>query len=321
MGTIDYGDIVGGGPGLPAEQRHDGLAVVVGAVGKVEAVEAVGLAGRRQGDVAEFLLCEKSADHGFVAFEKVVDELRGIGVGGIFSLYPIAAAEDEHLDVERNAGGAVADAQGLHGAVHECVAGKNVGVPGEHGVCLQLQVVLYFMVWISLIAALSAHLFLTLLQIVEHCCRLVMLGIDGQRLDKHAHRAVEPLVGASVIDGGEERLPLVVVFGQQISICTGEQGASEDSVFLAEVVHLGLGDVQGPQRVGFGGEWVFQVRHEGSRHLAAVEGSGVPLPGLFAGRRFCRSGLPLGFPGHCQPFGRKGAASVGSLDVFEYDFH
>ena len=85
--------------------------------------------------------------------------------------------------------------------------------------------------------AATAHLFLAVQQQVQHSGFGRELGIDGQRLDSHAHRTGKTLVRAAVIDRREQRFLLVVELGQQEGIGRGEQRALEHAVLLAVVVH------------------------------------------------------------------------------------
>ena len=278
--SIDNGDVVGRFLRLTAEQRHDGLRVVVRHIVLVEAVERRQLRGGGYLHVAKKLVIEESLHHSLVALEILADERLRIFVAVVFRLDMILSVLDKCLDIERSLKGAVAQTDGLHRLAAQLLVGKEHTVPGKHRVGLQSEVVHHVAEGVGLVAAHTAHLLLSGFQKVEDGRRVVKLAIDGQRLHRHAHRMEEALVGASVVDGGEERLLFVVILGQQETVGCGEKVAPEDAVLLAETVYAGHIDAECAHLRCLAVDGFFEVGHQLCETVVAVEVPGIPLLAL-----------------------------------------
>ena len=164
----------------------------------------------------------------------------------------------------------------------------------------------------------TAHLVLPCLQVVEHPGLGGKLGIDGQCLDCHTHRVQETLVGATVVDGCEQRLLFVVIFGQQETIGRREEIALEDAIFLAEGIHIGHIHVKRPHHTGLCVLWFLQVGHQLREAVAAVEVPGIPLLAFIEGGGlaqfcFCHSHLR-----HRHGLGLQCSAAIDLVDVAQH---
>ena len=167
----------------------------------------------------------------------------------------------------------------------------------------------------------AVHLLLSGLQVVDNRSLVVELCIDGQRLDEHAYGVVHSFVAAAIIDCGEQRLLLVVEFGQQEGVCRREQGALEDAMLLAERLHTVAADGERACQAAFTDGCLLAVGNQRSVHVAAVERLCIPLPGLLEGGRLS---LRLFLQGH---IGQRDVLFVGSdalislVDVGEHLLH
>ena len=109
----------------------------------------------------------------------MTDECLGVFVGVVFGLGHVFAVLDKDFHVERGIQRTVADADGLHGfAAHRFVV-KELPMPSEHRIALQLQVGHHVGEGVGLVLAAAAHLVLSLLQQFQHCGVRGELGIDG----------------------------------------------------------------------------------------------------------------------------------------------
>ena len=282
---IDNGNILGCGLSLTAEQRDDGLRVIVVHIGLVEAVEHFRLTGSCNIDLTQILLAEESLYHSLIALQILTDNLLRILVAVVFCLHLILAVEDERLQIKRSLQRAVTEADGLHRLAAQLFVGKHHAVPGKHRVALDAQVIHGIAEGVCLMLAHTAHLILTGLQIVYHLGLIVKLGIDGQRLHRHTHRVQEALVGTSVVDGGEERLLFIIIFGQQETVSRREEIALEDAFLLAECVHLGHLHIERPHHTGLRVLRLLKVGHQLGEAVAAVEVLGIPLLAFVEGCR------------------------------------
>ena len=110
-------------------------------------------------------------------------------------------------------------------------------MPGEHRITLQTEVVYRVAEGIALVFTHSAHLVLSCLQIVENLGVIIKLGIDWQRLYRHTYGMQKTLVGATVVDGGEQRFLFIIIFSQQETIGRCKEIALEDAFLLTESIH------------------------------------------------------------------------------------
>ena len=161
-------------------------------------------------------------------------------------------------------------------------------MPGKHRVALDAQVVHGIAEGVCLMLAHTAHLILTSLQVVKHLGLIVKLGIDGQRLHRHTDGMQEALVGTSVVDGGEERLLFIIVFGQQETVGRREEIALEDAFLLAECVHLGHLHVERPHHTGLAVLRLLKVGHQLGEAVATVEVLCIPLLAFVEGSRLAQ---------------------------------
>ena len=233
----------------------------------------------------------------------------------------ILSAKDEGLEIKRGLQGAVDEANGLHGTSTQLFVGKHHAVPGKHGVALQVQVVHHVTEGIHVMLSAAAHLVLPTLQEVQHRRVVVELRIDGQRLHRHTHGVQEPLVRTSIVYRGEERLPLVIVLGQQEAVGRREEIALEDALLLAEGIHLRHLDVQRTNHRGLRMLRYLQVGRQLRKRVAAVAKLlGIPLLTLLEGWCLAQFGLRPGNVCHRQFLGCQRLAVVGLLHVAEHHF-
>ena len=87
-------------------------------------------------------------------------------------------------------------------------------MPGKHRVRLQSEIIHHIDIGIDIVLTTTAHLVLSCFQKVYHFGFFIKLGIDGQCLYRHTDRMQESFVRSAIIDGGKQRLLLIVVFRQ-----------------------------------------------------------------------------------------------------------
>ena len=121
--------MVGRGFGLTAEQRHNGLCVVVVDVGHVEAVEQRFLRCRGDVNVGQLLAREESRHDGFVALHECVDKGLGVLVCVELRLDVVAAAADQGFDIDGRFERRVDQSCRLHAVA---VLVEHLTMPGEH---------------------------------------------------------------------------------------------------------------------------------------------------------------------------------------------
>ena len=198
------------------------------------------------------------------------------------------------------------------------LVGKQHAVPGKHRVALYAQVVHGIAEGIRLVLAHTAHLILTSLQIVEYPGLIVELGIDGQRLHRHTDGVQETLVGTTVVDGGEERLLFIIIFGQQEAVGRREEIALEYAILLAECVHLGHLHVERPHHTGLAVFRILKIGHQLCEAVAAVEVLCIPLLAFVKGSRLAQFGLSRCHLGHRHRLWFQRTASVDLVYVAEH---
>ena len=194
-------------------------------------------------------------------------------------------------------------------------------MPSEHRIALQLEVGHHVGEGVGLVLAAPAHLFLALLQQFQHSRVGSELGIDGQRLYRHAHRMGKPLIGAAVIDRREQRFLLVVEFGKQIGIGRGKQRTLENSRLLAESIDTRHVQRQRACHVILAVLWLFQVGKELGEGVAAVEVLGIPLTALDQRIGLTQLRVGLGNLHEGQFLGSDSLAAVGFVNVLQHDLH
>ena len=196
-------------------------------------------------------------------------------------------------------------------------------MPCKHGVALQIQVFHHVTIGIDFVFTESAHLLLQRLQIFLHRGFVGKLRIHGNRLHVHTHRTVQPLVGTTVIDGVEKRLLVVVVLGKQIGIGCREEGALEDVMRGAEILHTLRTDRQLTTRTPFLACVSLAVGSHLRKRFRTVEISGKPLLGLLESRCIPGLCLAVGHIHHAQAvvtFPRL-PIPVGEVDVVQHQTH
>ena len=318
---VDHSHVVGGGFHLALEERHDGLGGVVVHVGLVEQVERRHLRGGGDLDVAEALAAEHPLDHGLITLQILGDEGLGVFVRVILGLHLVVAVADEGLQVERGVESAVANALGLHGIATQLIVGEEHAMPCEHAVALRAQVFHQVAERVNGVLAATAHLLLAGFQEFGHGGALGVFHVYGQGLHQHAYRAAHPLVVAAIVDGGEERLLLVVELGQQEGVGGGEQRAPEDAVLLAECIHAcGVGS-EGVEQAALCDGGLLKVGNQWCEHVTTVEVAGIPLLRLLEEGRLTLGLLVLRHLGLRDLFFLGGDATVGLVDVAEHQLH
>ena len=315
---IHHGDILWCGLSLTAEQRHDGLRVVIINIVMVERVEYFYLICRCNIDVAQVFFSKESLHHRLVALQILADQSLAVLVAVVLGLHLILAVQDKGLQIERSLQCAVAQADGLHGFATQLFVGEHHAVPGKHRVALDAQIVHGIAKGVCLMFTHPAHLVLSSFQIVEHLGVARKLGIHRQRLHRHTHGVQETLVGTSVVDGGEQRLLFVVVSGQQETVGRCKEIALEDTLLLTESIHLGHVHVECPHHRRLAVLRFLQVGYELCETVAAVEVLGIPLLAFVEGRRLAQFCLGDSHFGHCHRLGLQCFACVGLLQVAQH---
>ena len=191
-------------------------------------------------------------------------------------------------------------------------------MPGEHRVALDAQVVHGIAEGVCLVLAHTAHLILTSLQVVKHLGLIVKLGIDGQCLHRHTDGMQEALVRTSVVDGGEERLLFIIVFGQQETVGRREEIALEDAFLLAECVHLGHLHVERPHHTGLAVLRLLKVGHQLGEAVATVEVLCIPLLAFVEGSRLAQLYLSRRHLCHRHRLRFQCSSTVNLVDVAEH---
>ena len=163
--------------------------------------------------------------------------------------------------------------------------------------------------------AAAAHLVLQQAHEVEHGGLAGELAVDGQRLHCHAHGAKGALVATAVVNGGKQRLLLVVVFRQQETECRGEEVALEDAVVFAELVDARHVNAQSAKLACLAVLALIAVGQELGEGVATVEVGGIPALGIVKGWKLACLGLIEGNLRHADGLGRDVLASVGALNV------
>ena len=178
---------------------------------------------------------------------------------------------------------------------------------------------------VDIVASAIAHLLLRGLQEVDDGSVGSELGIDRERLDKHAHRVGKLLVATSVVNGGEERLLLVVEFSKQIGICRREKRALVDGMLATERMDGVDADAERAKEGGLSGggsyRWGADVGNELSECVAAVEGFCIPrLCLLKSGRLTERLFLDSHF-GQGYLLGSGSDSMISLVDIGEQQMH
>ena len=318
---VHYGGNVRSGCGLGAEQRNDGLVLVVREVGEVEAVQDLDLSGRGDADVADIFLYQQAAQHGIVTLQEGGDKLFRIKVGVVFGLELEAAVPDEGFQIEGDVQRAVPEADDVRRLPAKVVFGEDVAVPGEHGVGGNVEVTDEVDIGIGIVLPASFRHLLGGTQEIEYGGVVIEPGKHGNCPDGHSHGAGVALILAPVIYRRVIRLLFIVEPGEQERIRRGEDGAAEYAVFLAEGVQPRHLHVQRPEQVAFRGSRSLEIGEEGSAGVAAVEGLGIPFLALRKGLAPVVPGLRLGDLGHRNGLGLKLLACIGLVDVLEDDLH
>ena len=180
---------------------------------------------------------------------------------------------------------------------------------------MQIEVGHQVGIGIDVVLAAAVHLFLIGFHEVKHGGFVGELGVNGQRLHRHANGMLELRFGAAVINRVEQRFLLVVVFSQQVGIGRCEKGALFDVVGLAEGIHPIHVDIEDADQMGIRLSGNLAVREKLCERVAAVEVLGIPLFAFLEGGRFALLGFVKGQFPHRHFFRSERATVVGRLHI------
>ena len=308
-------DVVGRFRHLLAEFGDNRRTLVQLCIGLVETIQQGTLALGTDVDVAQQGLTQQALQNSLVTLHELGNQRLGVEVGAVFGLDFILFANIVGHQIEWHILVMLAELYGLHGFAHQLGIVKQEPLPCKYGVALQVKVAHDVCIGIDVVLAAADHLFLTGFQEVEHRSVVGELGVNGQRLHRHANGMLELRIGATVEHRGEQRFLLVVVLGQQEGIGRREECAFFDAVGLAESIHPIHVDAESAEHISVRVLGYFKVGEELGEGVAAVEVLGIPLFAFLESGRFAHLGFGKGEFLHRHLLGSQRATVVGRLHV------
>ena len=230
----DDRDVVGRCLCLLAEQRDDGLRVIIGNIVLVEAVEQFYLRLGGDVDITQVAPLEEGFQHRFVALQELADQLFGINSRIVFCRQVIMTSLSGYLYVERHVQCCVVQQALLNGLAVYLLIIHQRSLPRENRTHLQVQVGYHVGEGIGVMFSTTRYLLLSGLQKVEYGRVVGKFQEYGQRLHHHADSTCQSLVLASFIGCAEQYLLFVVELCQKEAIYSRKKSVLEDAVFVAE---------------------------------------------------------------------------------------
>ena len=312
---INHCDVVWCFRHLRTEFGHDGLTHIQLPVGLVEAVKQGTLVLGADVDVAQEGLTQEAFQNRLVTLHKLGNQRLGVRIGIVFRFDMILFADIVGHHIKRNFLVVLAELYGLHGFTHQFGVIKQKSLPHKDGVALQVKVGHQVGIGIDFMLAAAFHLLLTCFQEVKHGGFVGEFGINGYCLHCHAHGMFELWFGTTVVNRGEQRLLIVVVFGQQIGIRRCKEGAFFDVVGLAESIHPIHVNTENADLMGVRLSGDFKVGNELGKRVATVKSLGIPLFAFLEGGCFAHLGFGKGQFPQRHFLGSKRVTVIGCLHI------
>ena len=201
---IDHGDGIGRFRHLLTEHGNDGCVLVQVSIGLVETVKQSALALCGDVNVAQIGLAQEAFQGSLIALHELGNQRLGVFVGIVFRPDMYFFADIEGHQIKRHILVVLAELYGLHGFTHQLGVIKQEPVPHKDGVALQVEVGHQVGIGIDVVLAAAVHLFLIGFHEVKHGGFIGKLGVNGQRLHRHANGMLELRFGAAVVNCVEQ---------------------------------------------------------------------------------------------------------------------